>query len=222
VARRAGRPIPTSNAQLLQLLCRRGLSTRDEVSDTSGRGMGMDIVRKMVVDQLGGEMTMQTTPGVGSAFTLRVPLTISVVDAFSFECGDQRFLVPLSTVDAIIEIEPGSVVLPPGTGGLGMLSRHGESLPLVWLDTLFGLAATADRARSKAMIIRREELALAFAVDRMLGQQEIVVRPLTDPLVSVAGVAGAADLGDGRATLVVDLYALGSRLAGVGAREGAA
>lgn len=214
LARRAGVPLPTTNAGLLQLLCRPGLSIRDEVTVTSGRGMGMDIVRKVVVDQLGGEVTLETTPGVGTTFALRVPLTISIVDAFAFECGAQRFLVPLSTVDAIVEIDPAALVSPPGRGGLELLSRRGESLPLVRLDVLFGLAdPDAIRTRPKAMIVRREELALAFAFDRMLGQMEIVVRPLTDPLVNMRGIAGAADLGDGQPTLVVDLYALGARLA---------
>ncbi|MES2642632.1 MAG: chemotaxis protein CheW [Myxococcota bacterium] len=217
LARRAGRPLPTTNAALLQLLCRPGLSTRDEVTDTSGRGMGMDIVRQVVVDQLGGELTLETTPGVGTTFALRVPLTISIVDAFAFECGAQRFLVPLSTVDAIVEIDPAAVVSPPGRGGLALLSRRGESLPLVQLDVLFGLEDPRTiRTRPKAMIVRREDVALAFAFDRMLGQMEIVVRPLTDPLVNMRGIAGAADLGDGQPTLVVDLYALGARLADSG------
>lgn len=218
VARRLGVPVPGSNAELLRLLCRPGLSTRDEVSDTSGRGMGMDIARRTVVEQLGGELTLRTTPGQGTAFALRVPLTISIVDAFAFECGAERFLVPLSTVDAIVELDAAAVVQPPGRGGIGILSRRGESLPLVWLDALFSLdgalgGSPAEHRRSKALIVRREGLALAFAIDRMLGQQEIVVRPLTDPLVTVPGIAGAADLGDGRATLVVDLHALGARVA---------
>jgi two-component system chemotaxis sensor kinase CheA len=225
VAARAGREVPTTDAALLQLLCRPGLSTRDEVSATSGRGMGMDIVRKVVVAQLGGELALDTVPGRGTTFSLRVPLTISIVDAFTFECASQRFVVPLSTIDEIVEIDPARVAQAPDArraGSLGMIERRGESVPLVQLEEILGLVrrvgdgATPPRpgsAGSKALIVRREGDALAFAVDRMLGQQEIVVRPLEDPLLAIEGIAGATDLGDGRPTLVVDLFALGGRRA---------
>lgn len=213
VAARAGQPIPTTPAGLLQLLCRPGLTTRDEINATSGRGMGMDIVRK-AVEQLGGDLFLETSPGVGSTFTLRVPLTISIVDAFTFECGGQRFVVPLSTIDEIVEIDREAVVWPPGKRELGLIERRGEMVPLVRLDEVFGLPATAEeRAGSRALIVRREGEALAFAVDRLLGQQEIVVRPLEDPLLLAPGISGATDLGDGRPTLVVDLFALGARVA---------
>lgn len=219
VAARAGAPVPTTDAGLLQLLCRPGLSTRDEVSATSGRGMGMDIVRKSVVEQLGGELLLETRVGHGTTFLLRVPLTISIVDAFMFECGAQRFVVPLSTIDEIVEVDAASVVRPPdrrdvGGAPVGMISRRGEMVPLVRLDTLFGLAPSpGEQTGTRALIVRREGEVLAFAVDRLIGQQEIVVRPLEDPLLLVPGISGATDLGDGRPTLVVDLFALNARVA---------
>src|SRR5206468_2851747 len=94
-------------------LCRPGLSTRSEATTTSGRGMGMDIVKRVVVDQLGGELALQTTPGAGTTFTLRVPLTVSIVDAFTLECAGQRYVVPVSMVEELVEVEPDKVVYGP-------------------------------------------------------------------------------------------------------------
>jgi two-component system chemotaxis sensor kinase CheA len=210
VARRAGRELPRTDAELLDLLCMPGLSTRDKVTTTSGRGMGMDIVRRTIVDELGGELLLETQPGKGTRFVLRVPLTITIVDAFTFESAGERFCVPVATIEEILDVDHARLVQAPGTSGersssLGMLERRGEALPFVALARV--LRRTAGPSQ-KAFVVRRNGEPMAFAVDRLLGQQEVVVRPLEDPLLRVPGVTGATDLGDGRPTLVLDLYAL--------------
>lgn len=215
VARRAGREVPATDAALLELLCKPGLSTVDEATTTSGRGMGMDIVRRVAVAQLGGELVMGTTPGRSTTFTLRVPLTLAIVDAFTLECGGQRFLVPVAAVEEILEIEPDQVMRAPDTAKRGarsvaMLERRGETIPMLSLEALF-TSGKGTGAR-KALVIRRGGEVMAFAVDRMLGQQEVVVRPLEDPLIRVLGVSGSTDLGDGRPTLVLDLLSLTASL----------
>jgi two-component system, chemotaxis family, sensor kinase CheA len=220
VARRAGRDLAT-DAALLEALCRAGLSTRDQATTTSGRGMGMDIVKRIVVDQLGGELAMKTTAGVGTTFTLRVPLTISIVDAFTIERHKQRFVVPVSMVEEIFEIEAAAVRFGPSRGGpegsrAGIVERRGEAVPLVDLAWSLRLAQVGVQPR-QAMLVRRGGEPTAFGLDRVIGQQEAVVRPLIDPLVQAPGIAGATDLGDGKPTLVLDLVALGGTLA---ARDG--
>jgi two-component system chemotaxis sensor kinase CheA len=217
VAGRAGTEVPTTDAALLDLLCRPGLSTRDEVTTTSGRGMGMDIVRRVVVDELGGELVLSTQVGVGTTFTLLVPLTISIIDAFVTECAGQRYVVPVAAVEEILEVGREQIVSAPvttreGTAHLGMFERRGEAVPLVDIAALFLLTAAAEPSR-RAFVVRRNGQPVAFVCDRVTGQQEVVVRPLVDPLVNVSGVSGATDLGDGRPTLVLDLVALaGSRV----------
>lgn len=225
VAERAGAPVPESPDGLLELLCRPGLSTRDTVTETSGRGMGMDIVKRIIVDQLGGELRLDTRPGVGSTFTLRVPLTITIVDAFLFECASLRYAVAVSAVEEIIEVDAARVVRAPGPSGAGvaLVERRGAAVPVVSLERLLQgdkpPGGERDGAGSKAFVVRQRGEPVAFAVDRLLGQQEIVLRPLEDPLVQVAGVAGATDLGDGQPTLVLDLATLGAaRGVGRGAR----
>ena len=201
VERAAGAALPNAEA-LLHAIARPGLSTRREATTTSGRGFGMDIAWKVVVDQLGGEMTLESEPGRGTAFTLRVPLTVAILDAFTIECGDDTFAVPVSTVEQIIEIDPSRITRAPG---VALVQHRGEALPLVALAEALGRGEGTSR---HALVVRRGRGLVAFGLDRVTGQREAVVRPLTDPLVQVPGVAGATDFGDGRATLVLDLPAL--------------
>ena len=217
VARRAGRAAPADDEELLALLTTPGLSTREEATTTSGRGLGMDIVRRVTVDQLGGELLVASELGRGTTFTLRVPLSMTIVDAFSFGTGGQVFVVPVSMVDEIVEVDPARLHRVPSPEGAGedvlVLDRRGESVPLVDLDVWFSLPRAPVAVR-KAIVIRRNGRPFAFAVDRMLGHQEVVVRPVDDPLVRVNGVSGSTDLGDGRPTLVLDFLAMSGRLAG--------
>lgn len=229
VARRAGAPLPTTDEALLELLTRPGLSTKAEVTTTSGRGVGMDVVKRIAVDELRGELTMRTKKGQGTTFSLRIPLSITIVDAFSFVCGAETFVVPVAMVEEIQEIDLGSTIRGPDrrraprpgsdrrrtARATDMIQRRGEAVPVLRLDEVLGLTSGVDDGgglRRKAIVVRRNGEPFAFAVDRMLGQQEVVVRPLEDRLVRVHGISGTTDLGDGRPTLVLDLAALGGRL----------
>lgn len=221
VARKAGRPAPTDDAGVLDLLCIPGLSTRDVVTTTSGRGMGMEIVKRTIVNELGGELEVHSQLGQGTTFTMRVPLTISIVDAFSFECADQRFVVPVTMVDEIIDVDPNELVPIPanddGSPTLDIISRRGLALPMIRLAQVFKLPADPETKANKAIVVRRAGAPMAFAVDRMLGQQEVVIRPINDVLARAPGISGATDLGDGRPTLVLDLVALSASLTHAGA-----
>jgi two-component system, chemotaxis family, sensor kinase CheA len=225
VAARAGVAVPATPEALLDLLARPGLSTKTEVTTTSGRGVGMDVVKRIAVDELRGELSLATTPGKGTTFTLHIPLSITIVDAFSFVCGGETFVVPVSTVEEIREIDLTKTVRGPdrrkssrgepdrrrAPRASDMIERRGQAVPVLALDDLLGLPVSDGSVR-KAIIVRRNGEAFAFAVDRMLGQQEVVVRPLEDALVRVTGISGTTDLGDGRPTLVLDLAALGDTL----------
>jgi two-component system chemotaxis sensor kinase CheA len=215
VAKKVGRRPPSDDRGLLELITLPGLSTRDAATERSGRGMGMDIVRRVTVETLGGELFMQTKRDVGTTFTLHIPLSISILDSFAFQCGSQSYVVPLAMVDEIVEIDPGAVFRAPQPRRRGseakMLRRRDETIPLFDLQTIFEGAQAVSKERTaypSALVVQRNGERFAFAVDRMLGQQEIVIRPLSDRLVKVAGVSGTTDLGDGRPTLVLDLARL--------------
>ena len=166
--------------------------------------------RRITVDELRGALTLQTEPGRGTTFTLRVPLSITIVDAIAFTAGGQRFVVPVAMIEEIVEIDAARALRPPNGGsGAIVVERRGTAMPVLPLARLFGLgAASLSGDRVKALVVRRAGAPCAFAVDAVVTQQEVVVRPLQDPLVRVPGVTGATDLGDGRPTLVVDLLAL--------------
>jgi two-component system chemotaxis sensor kinase CheA len=172
--------------------------------------MGLDIARRIVVTELGGELSLRTKPGLGTTFTLRVPVTVAVVDTFRFESAKQAFLVPVASVEEFVEVEPADVVLGPfaetRTDPVALFTNRGRTMPFVDLASLIGSPA-AKRGR-KAIIVKRNEQLFAFGVDRLVDHHEVIVRRLVDPLVDVRGVTGAADLGDGRPTLLLDLIAL--------------
>lgn len=214
VARRAGVPVPKDDAELLALIARPGLSTLDRATHASGRGLGMEIVKRIVVDQLGGKLRLETVRDQGTTFTMTVPLSVSVLDVFTFICSGRKLAVPLSSVEALTEIENGAVLAAPQPERrlheVRLLKHRGASVPLYCLSSLLGFAK-AERSSSKAILMRRDSDLLAFEVDSMIGRQEVVVRPLADPLVSVEGITGSTDLGDGQPTLVLDLLLLAQR-----------
>ncbi len=233
VARKARQPMPRTDEQLLELIAMPGLSTRDEASRISGRGMGVDIVKR-TADSLGGSLSLQTTPGRGTSFTLRVPLSVTIVDTFSFMAGAQKFVAPVAMVEEIIEVDASRIAHAPAPNrgrhapdlidridmaapAAAMIERRGQAMPLLSLAALLrlpGRAASPDSG--KALVVRltgrhRGE-PIAYGIERVLGQQEVVIRPLEDPLVRRVGITGATDLGDGQPTLVLDLVALGAAL----------
>jgi two-component system, chemotaxis family, sensor kinase CheA len=209
VARRVGVPVPDDDAVLLALIAQPGMSTRAHADHTSGRGLGMDIVQRVVVQSLGGELRLHNRPGAGATFVMQIPLTLTIVDGLAFQCGAQSFVVPLSVVDELLDLDRSRMKRAPDPDRKGrapwLLEHRGEIVPYMSLAETFGLA---DDAAGKGMVVRRAGRSYAFGIDKLLGMQEVVVRPLEDPLVRVPGVAGATDLGDGLPTLVLDLVTL--------------
>jgi two-component system chemotaxis sensor kinase CheA len=207
IAQRAKHAIADDEA-LLDVLATPGFSTRDSITQTSGRGAGMEIVKRVAVQELGGELMVDSTLGAGTTFTMRVPLTIAIVEVFSFECAHRAFVVPVAAIEEIFELD-GSAITPPATRRdqrVTLVHRRGRALPVISLGAI--LAIDDGSPANKAMVIRHDGELVAFSVDRMLGRQEVVVRPVDDPLVRAVGIAGATDLGDGRPTLVLDLIEL--------------
>lgn len=199
-------------AALLDVLCAPGFSTRDEADRSSGRGLGMNIVRS-TVQQLGGSLSLRTQPGQGTQFTILLPLTLVIVDALIIVIGGQSFAIPLPAVREVIEMPPD------GTTPLGkweLLPYRGEVLPLLRLRQFFHLSDQSERPDRYALIVGVGTQTIALAVDRVSEQREIVVRPLTDPLLHITGLAGAAEYGDGRALLILDAPALVGAMLGLG------
>ncbi|MES2965856.1 MAG: chemotaxis protein CheW, partial [Bdellovibrionota bacterium] len=215
VARKAGLPVAKTDEELLKQICMPGLSTRESVSLTSGRGMGMDIVKK-IIEMLGGGLTLSTRVGAGTTFKLRVPVSITIVDVLSFVSGGQIFVAPVAMIDEIVEVNPENLPQAPSLTNSGprarLLNRRGETIPFLVLESVLN-GRPDGKIPTRALVVNQLSGAVAFGVDRMLGQQEVVIRPRDESLVRARGMNGAADLGDGNPTLVLDLASLGAEFA---------
>lgn len=196
-------------ASLLDILCAPGFSTHGGVDRTSGRGVGMDAVRA-AVRALAGDLTLQTTPGRGTSFSIELPLTLMIIDAVIVEVSRQYFAVPQLVLREILQIEAASVVTFESNE---VIPYRGAVLPLLSLSPLFGLSDD-PRSSRYVLVIGTEAEPMGLLVDRLHGLREIVVQPVVDPLVSVPGIAGATQLGDGRVSLILDSAAV-LRLAAV-------
>jgi two-component system, chemotaxis family, sensor kinase CheA len=205
-ARAEGIAIPDGaidDRTLLDLISASGFSTRDEADRGSGRGMGMAVVRQ-TVRELGGTILLRTVRGQGTTFSIVLPLTLAITDAIIAQVGDHTFAIPQSSVREVIEVDPGAVHALERNE---LMTHRGVSLPVVRLANLFGIVAER-RPRLHAIVAGVGLAAVGLVVDRIVGQREIVVKTITDPLIRVRGVSGATELGDGRLVLILDVAAL--------------
>jgi two-component system chemotaxis sensor kinase CheA len=190
----------------LLLSCLPGVSTAERVTDISGRGVGMDVV-KAKVDAFGGALQIDSQPGRGTAVTLRLPLTLAIVRILLVEVRGQEYGLPVSHVLSTAQLDPGQVEWsqrPP-------LLRLGPRLvPLHDLGALLGQPPRDLRAPAGLFVVASEfgESAAGLAVDRLLGTYEVVVKPLGPPLKRVRGLAGVTVMRGGRTVLLLDLAAL--------------
>ena len=189
---------------LLDLLCAPGFSTRaDEVDLTSGRGVGMEIVRS-AVRALAGEIAVHTTRGAGTRFVIELPLTLMIVDALLVEVGGQQMAVPQPVLREVLQVDASSIVHFENND---VVSYRGGVLPLLSLSRLFDFPS-APRAQYHVLVVGSEAAPMGLVVDRLVGLREIVFHPVVDPLVTVPGVSGATELGDGRVSLILDSPAI--------------
>ena len=187
-----------------------GFSTAATVTNVSGRGVGMDVVRQNVKD-LGGRITIESEPGSGTTFTLTLPLTLAISDGMVVNVGDQTLVVPLANVVESLRPEPHEVQ------GLGanrcMINVRGRFIPVIPLSASVGAIGAATHPQDGVLIVVETESAgrAALLVDAICDQRQVVIKSLDTHYRSVEGVAGATILGDGRVALIVDVDSLVSR-----------
>ncbi|RMG19651.1 MAG: chemotaxis protein CheA [Deltaproteobacteria bacterium] len=193
-----------SESELLMLACLPGLSTRTEVSQISGRGVGMDAV-KAAVESLGGGLEIESLPGRGTTFRLRLPLTVAIQRLLLVGVGDDLFGLPITKVLQVVELEQRQA----SESGGQLLVPYQEGLVPAWsLAEALGLTASPG-PRIPYVVGEGEGRALfALSVDRIAGHLEAVIKPLTRPLDAIAGLSGVTLLPDGRPLLVLDMAAL--------------
>ena len=186
--------------EILNTIYQPGFSTADSVSDISGRGIGMDIVRESVAN-LKGVIELETAPGRGTRFLIRLPLTLAILRAVLVEVGDQIFAVPLTGVLEIIRLVPDQArtIL-----GRGVLHWRDQVVPLVSLrEALDVPSKKGDDRGAFVLLVGEAERRIGLVADRLVGEQELVVKPIEDVLTRSPGIAGASILGNGRVVLIL-------------------
>jgi two-component system, chemotaxis family, sensor kinase CheA len=193
-----------NSTRLLEILCLPGFTTQEQADLTSGRGVGMDVV-KNTINELGGFLTLDSQLGIGTRFTIQLPLTLAIADALIVSVSGQRFAVPRLSVDEVIEIEETAITILESHQEI--ISHRGKVLPLIRLVNFFHLKEEIQ-SHYHLLIVGNTNNTMGLIVDRILGEREIVVRALHDPLIQVPGITGASELGDGQIVLIIDVAAL--------------
>ncbi|WP_202843541.1 chemotaxis protein CheA [Luteimonas saliphila] len=199
-------PDNPTDAQVWDLVFAPGFSTVDKLTDLSGRGVGMDVVKKNIA-ALGGQVEIRSRTGEGTTVAIRLPLTMAIVDGMSVAVGDEVFIVPLGMV--VESLLPTAADVRTIAGETRVLRVREDYLPLLNLADQYGLPAAArdqggDAPPRIAVVVEADGRRLALEVDELLGQQQVVVKNLESNYRRVAGVSGATILGDGRVALIVD------------------
>ncbi|MES1182723.1 MAG: chemotaxis protein CheA [Myxococcales bacterium] len=187
--------------EILALIFVPGLSTREQVDDLSGRGVGMDIV-KTNINKLGGVIDVHSETGIGTKMAITLPITLAIVSALLVRVHEQVFAIPLSTVSEALSFDPSQV---RRVENREVITVRGSSLPICDLGRLLGLPEPQeDRRRRFVVVAALGNRRLGLVVDHLFGQEDIVIKPLGSSLSRVRGFAGATELGDQRVGLVLD------------------
>ncbi|AKF08569.1 chemotaxis protein CheA [Sandaracinus amylolyticus] len=207
-----------SAEELRQLIFLPGFSTAAEVTDLSGRGVGMDVV-KTNIGRLGGVIDVHSQVGIGTKFTLTLPITLAILSALVLRVRAQTFAIPLNVVQEALFLDETAVRLVEDHE---VITLRGQSLPIVRLASLFGIAGEPTGARSFVVVTALGNRRLGLVVDALEGQQDIITKPLGKSLHNVRGFSGATDLGDQRVVLVLDAPSILEEVLASGDRRGVA
>lgn len=197
----------TPQQQIHELIFAPGFSTADQISDVSGRGVGMDVVRKNI-ESLGGNIVIHTESGKGSSFSIHLPLTLAILDGQTIEVGDETYIVPLVSIIESIRLNPDQINRLAGKAET--LHLRDEYLPIIRLHDVFNIKSARSSRLTDGLVVVVEGLGgrCGLFVDNILGQQQVVIKSLEDNYRKVPGISGATILGDGSVALILDIPGL--------------
>ncbi len=207
-ARERGLPVHDgmTDQEVWLLIFEAGFSTADAVTDVSGRGVGMDVVKRNI-QSLGGRIDIESSFGVGTRISIRLPLTLAILDGLSVAVGDQMFIVPLNYI--IESLQPTSADIKTVSGNGRVVQVRGEYLPVIALHEIFNLKPNVTSVHEGILVILEAEgHKSALFVDDLVGQHQVVIKSLETNYRRVKGVSGATIMGDGKVALILDTAAL--------------
>ena len=195
-----------SDEEIFKLIFHAGFSTAQKVTNVSGRGVGMDVVRKNI-EALRGKVDISSELGKGSTFTIRLPLTLSLIDGQVIMVGRDRYIIPVNSI--VRSYKPTakqmSSILSKGEIAL----TQGKLVPVIRLHELFGMTQTSkDITESLLVTVEEDQHQCCLVVDDLLGQQQVVIKTLGEMMGSIMGVSGGAIMGDGKVSLILDIPSL--------------
>lgn len=196
-----------SERELFSLIFAPGFSTAESATSVSGRGVGMDVVKRNI-EQLRGKIKVDSQLGSGTTITLTIPLTLSIIDGLLLAIGDERYVINLSAVDECFELTPD--LYPEGQGN-EYLSIRGEVVPYIDLRTMFAVNNETPKNR-ELIVVRAGESKVALIVDSIIGQHQTVIKPLNAALNFIQEVSGSTILGDGTIAFILDINKLTERV----------
>jgi len=191
-----------SDQELLNLVFKSGFSTAQAVTDLSGRGVGMDVVRRNI-ELLRGSIEIQTEEGHGTTITIRLPLTLAIIDGFSVVANNETYVIPLEMISECLELPADQV----SRERVGVINLRGEPLPYVRLREVFGSPAGLP-LRENIVVLHRDGGLAGIAVERLVGECQAIIKPLSRIFRDVPGVSGSTILDSGRVALILDVAAL--------------
>jgi two-component system, chemotaxis family, sensor kinase CheA len=199
-------PENPTDKDVWQLIFHAGFSTADKVTDISGRGVGMDVVRRNI-EAMNGRVDIESEPGNGTRITIRLPLTLAILDGLSVRMGDEMFILPLTAIQESIQPTREQFMTIAGKGRL--VRVNGDYLPLVVLRAVFTLDAPPVRDEDGILVVvDTTEGRIALLVDELVAQHQVVIKSLETNYRKVEGISGATIMGDGRVALILDVDAL--------------
>jgi two-component system chemotaxis sensor kinase CheA len=192
------------DAEILRLIFAPGFSTAEKITNLSGRGVGMDVVRSNI-EALRGNVQVHSTQGQGSRIEIRLPLTLAIIDGFLVGVGSSKFIFPLDAVVEVIENRPAISAVDPR--GRGTVELRGQVLPVVGLRALYGLAPP-EPERTSIVVLQSAGRRYGVQVDALLGQHQTVIKPMGRMFRSLRGMSGSSILGNGEVALIFDVHSL--------------
>jgi two-component system chemotaxis sensor kinase CheA len=195
-----------SDSELFQLIFQPGFSTAKQVTNLSGRGVGMDVVKR-TMDALRGSIDIASTPGSGTEITLRLPLTLAIIDGLLVRVGQGRYVIPLSAVEECVELPPEEEMR---ASGRNFLNIRGELVPFLRLREIFNAKNAPDRYQ-KVVVVSANEMRVGLVVDQVIGDHQTVIKSLSKLHAGVGTFSGATILGDGSVALILEIAHLVAR-----------
>ncbi|RAK23390.1 two-component system chemotaxis sensor kinase CheA [Anoxybacillus vitaminiphilus] len=194
-----------TDKQVYELIFSSGFSTADTISDVSGRGVGLDVV-KNTIESLGGSVTIDSYEGVGSVFSIQLPLTLSIISVMLVEIQNEKYAIPLSSIIETAIVKKEDIL---HAHNQKVIDFRGKVVPLLFLKDIFEIPVHKEEEEFvSVVIVRKGEKMAGLVVDSFIGQQEIVLKSLGNYLTNVFAISGATILGDGQVALIIDCNAL--------------